>query len=458
MSFSPEYTGQMDIIQYPFTYEDASLEAEKIEMIDNFDLWDHFGFNFDGSSVYQYPESTHVSELPYFGGKSQRQTTIDQEFRHIQAEACGDDTTRTIEPTRTSQQPGVYASNNPLPLEEDLDKYVPPQRGYLKMASSRKNVVLNGSDLETQRISKNQSKEKNKYPERIKSFNVSQFYDTLPIAPIPWGSDKKPGESRFSYDKYGELDVTLTFSTEEIIDYLYSNPAHYTDGGYFPKHGNFVLWIQACPAKSSNRYPYKGSDKCRFTDCPMERNTISKGSFRVAFDEHAKSAIKVDPYHCAGFVHLFCLEKFLDFPQLCRDIKVQPDCRELPEGKNKMAITRDHPGMEKIVQEHINGTCPGSPLSYKDTLTSKLTVHHVCMEFEGRQRSREKRGGNHIGIHKGNLDVYAAGQQERKKPRKVAVSKQDGARKRNYPSSLETSSSGEGGELEWRAVKRARML
>ncbi|KAH7360756.1 hypothetical protein BKA65DRAFT_493915 [Rhexocercosporidium sp. MPI-PUGE-AT-0058] len=203
-----------------------------------------------------------------------------------------------------------------------------------------------------------------------------------------------------------------------------------------------TLWIQTVPADSGRRYPSKTSDKCRFSCCPDSNRTIRKGDFRVAFDEHPSNTFK-DPFHNAAYTHLFCLEKYLDFPQICKNFDVRPDTRTLKEGKNKMAITRDHKSMEDIVNDFVrdsvewkyfDGGCRPDDY-YEYTLCSKLTKEHLAKQPKHLQTIREQRGGNTIDIHQNNLDVYVANQdlkkaRVQKRPAPVSEKREKKGRKR----------------------------
>ena len=269
---------------------------------------------------------------------------------------------------------------------------------------------------------------KNKRPTNIQNLNPSQFYLPLQETPRSWGTvNPATDEQLFRYTSEGELLPQLEYTVEQITEYLSSHPLHQTRG---TKNSGLILQVQIAPADSSKRYPNKGSGKCRFAACPVTNHTIHKGEFRVAFDEQSHTGYQSDPFHNAGYVHLFCLEKFLDFPQLCKDFNVCPDDRVLPEGKNKMAITRDHASMKAIVDWFIANSQPWNVSGrrtndyYQYTLNYALTVEHLQKQPKHLQAIREKRAGNSIDTHLNNLDVYVA--QERViRERKSAEAKRD---------------------------------
>ncbi|KAH7418364.1 hypothetical protein BKA64DRAFT_700888 [Cadophora sp. MPI-SDFR-AT-0126] len=250
---------------------------------------------------------------------------------------------------------------------------------------------------------------RNKRPINISNTDPKKWYRPLPMRPDSWGSINPDTQDRtFNYTEHGELNPRDKFSVKQMSEYISSHRA--------------TLWIQTVPADSGRRYPTKTSDKCRFINCPDPNRTIRKGDFRVAFDEHPTNTQK-DPFHNAAYTHLFCLEKLLDFPQICKTFDVRPDTRVLREGKNKMAITRDHKSMEAIVLDFIQNSVEwryfeggARPVDYYEhTLCSKLTKEHLAKQSKHIQAVREQRGGNTIDIHQNNLDVYVANQQIRKR-------------------------------------------
>ena len=260
----------------------------------------------------------------------------------------------------------------------------------------------------------------NKRKANIESIDTSKYYQRLPNTPRSWNPPNDNGMLTFQYNEYGELS-TNKFSPDQIEQYLYNHPLNYDRNGFFlGKNSRLTLWIQVTPADAGRRYPSASSDKCRFADCPIPHNTIRKGFFRVAFDEHGASGRQIDPYHCAGFVHLFCLEKFCDFPSICQILDVQPDRRNLPEGKNKMAITRDHEEMFEVVRTFIQSAQKPMPWDYEQTLSFRLTSKHLELEPKVRDTTREIRGGNHIALHKGDLDKFMEGENHKVAQRRAA--------------------------------------
>ena len=250
-----------------------------------------------------------------------------------------------------------------------------------------------------------------KRPDNIRNFNAEEFYCPLRSRPASWGSiNLETGDQLFQYTENGELNPLHSFTVQQMIEFIHGHPLH----NHLSDHRNsdLKLWVQTVPADSGRRYPHKLSDKCRFADCPDSRRTIRKGDFRIAFDERPHSGRKTDPFHNAGYVHLYCIEKFLDFPLICEDYNVLPDTRNFREGKNKMAITRDHQSMAGIVREFMELSKPWKQFGngrrpeqyYQFTLCSALTDEHLLRQPKRVQETRDKRNGNSIDVHKNNLD------------------------------------------------------
>ncbi|KFY16554.1 hypothetical protein V491_05300 [Pseudogymnoascus sp. VKM F-3775] len=236
----------------------------------------------------------------------------------------------------------------------------------------------------------------------------TQYYESLKQTPQSWGTISPDGRHRFRYNGFGELKPGMTFTSDEMLEYLY---------GTFPRSDNVEpdnpsLFIQCVPSDSNSRYPTTLSNKCRFTDCPVKMRTIPSGHFRVAFDEQNNE--KLDPYHCAGYVHLYCLERFYSFSCLAQYCNLVPDTRVLREGRNRMSITRDHSGFARLCMVYMEDCRHRDPQAngweYKNTLCSLLTEEYLRLEARVRRATRERQGGNNIGVHRNDMELYAWGQ------------------------------------------------
>lgn len=300
------------------------------------------------------------------------------------------------ESSSSSEEPAFHKTKRPK-NQRLVTIAGPSQHRYSSNVSSRTPSLAPNDDEET-------------------PFDPSKFYDPLDSAPEAWGtSTRRPNEPIFSYTIDGELEPGQKFSSEQILHYILHNPR------------TLFLWVQCVPAHSKLRYPVAGvSDRCRFEDCTDPNRTINKGHFRVAFDELSTKHEKQNPYQNAGYVHLFCLEKYLDFAGLCRTANVQPDTRFLREDRatpppknkkntNRMSINRDHPEMEQVVRNYIaewRSSDWSNPMEadwHSLTLNYALTACHLEKQNRSPKVNRQKRGsGNSIENHMNDLDVWWA--------------------------------------------------
>lgn len=272
---------------------------------------------------------------------------------------------------------------------------------------------------------------KNKRSRNIQSLNPADYYMPLEQQPESWGTPNLAGTVPFHYTEEGELKPHIRLSVAQMKEFIFNHPGHNISGVRHTKHSGLTIWIQSVPSDSAARYPNQNSDKCRFADCPVGSGTIHKGSYRVAFDEQSSDPVTTDPFFNAGHTHLYCLEKFLDFPFICANFNVQPDNRALPEGRNKMAITRDHVEMRRIVKRFVRNAEKAqataedqgvafisSPRTYENTLCYQLTIKHLELEPPNRQNMRNRRpNANSLDKHFNNLDIYVAGNIERRENR-----------------------------------------
>ena len=254
-------------------------------------------------------------------------------------------------------------------------------------------------------------------------------YIPLPKAPQPWGC--------FRYTTAGELDPRQVYTTQEIHSFLFANPLHH---GRDPRTSDLQLFIHRCPAASNHRYPSILSHRCRFSDCCLP--TINQGQYAVAFDERSASHGNLDPFIVSGYVHLYCLEKFLDFPIICATLNIKPDNRCLPFEKYgvspmRLATTYEKeilkPSHEESLVEAFITSCrdrtltdyPSPCLSssnhpnphqqsqraYEGTLCHRLSLHKLRTETRALSRQRRKRelragySGSSLAAHLGDLEM-----------------------------------------------------
>ena len=312
-----------------------------------------------------------------------------------------------------------------------------PAQGYLPApAADPYHVFLNQPVLlpqpsevpRGQRIithNRNQRKENRNDP--------SEFYPK-PYPLGPWGpvvGAKSPHSLFEYYRSTAELKPLVTFSKDQLL-------AFFRGEGHPNPNRRLTLWIQNTAAQSNDRYAAgPSSSKCRFEGCQGGQKTIMKGFYRLAFDEFSdKTGGELDPLHNAGYMHMHCFETVFDLGYLIhhgarrQGFLIRPDTRHFPfESRNPAAITRDHITMctaynnwvkeqkaradlieaENVLKdeaEWYTGFELQAVPPHAERLGCKLTEHHLGLEVRGRAATRDKRGGVHIGIHKGDLDLY----------------------------------------------------
>lgn len=248
------------------------------------------------------------------------------------------------------------------------------------------------------------------------NFKVNINYTPLSTKPRPWHI--------FTYTKHGELNPGNLFTAAEIQHYLWRHPLH--EGSHDRRSSPLTLRIHRNPPASSDRYPANhGSHRCRFRECPANNNTIDKGQFIVMFDELSAIYPNHDPYLTAGYVHLYCLERFLDFPDICATLNVQTEKRRL--GRETKNLMRLDPEQVEEEADSFIGTCresrrrqPDEYPSYKErsevtgkpyegTLThrmhlAKLTNRSgsINKQEAAREKAAGQKGGS-LGSHLGDL-------------------------------------------------------
>lgn len=211
---------------------------------------------------------------------------------------------------------------------------------------------------------------------KIQGFNPAEVYTPLPEIPQPWGS--------FAYTQHGELEANRVYSVAEIRNFLYEHPLNNLPDGQAKQ---FRLWVQRSPADSARRYPHQNSSRCRFHDCFGPERGIHAGHFRVTFDEQSFQNANVDPFLNAGYVHLFCLEQLMDFPQIVRDFDIRIDDRALPaepDGINRMTLEppRGFSSLEAAAKKFFENCRLGLPGQPPDVIT-KLHKKNIMFTPDG---------------------------------------------------------------------------
>ena len=155
----------------------------------------------------------------------------------------------------------------------------------------------------------------------------------------PWGGI-------FSYNRAGELLPGLTLTAPELTCFIQNNP----------RRARLRLIIQNAPFPLAERYQDSLSTRCRLRGCPVHGNIISPGQFRVAIDEQPEPTAHRSPYIAAAFVHLWCIERYLDFPRICHSLPVFVEDRPdyLFEGSNIVKLGTENC---KTIARNFIGVC-----------------------------------------------------------------------------------------------------
>lgn len=180
-----------------------------------------------------------------------------------------------------------------------------------------------------------------------RSMNPQDYYGAPQRKPEPWGWVRADtGECMFTYNELGEFEYGKVFSRTELDAYLYAQPPQrsssskhaqnaWVERQILPgekrvrgkcRHG-LTLWIGWAPAQLNDRFPSPESHKCRFKGCPARDGKFRGGQPRVTFDERMNVDGSRDPYHVAGYMHLFCLEQQFDILKLIADLDLRLDTR-----------------------------------------------------------------------------------------------------------------------------------
>ncbi|KAI1658205.1 hypothetical protein F4813DRAFT_380524 [Daldinia decipiens] len=253
-----------------------------------------------------------------------------------------------------------------------------------------------------------------------------EWYGSPPPPPESWGPKDKNGRPLFKYTECGELERGKTYSEHELRRYLYgpkkdeqfSQPRRLQG---VPEVENKIrqgltLWIGWVAPQSNDRYPYgTQSQKCRFAGCEDTQNTIRTGFPRVIFDERMNDDGEVlDPYHNAGYMHLYCFEQHFDLIDAMIHLDVRPDERNFKHEDNIFKLTRHFSDMRTIVDlwwqdeypKFVEARSRGkrrNHRNYKNSLSYRLILHALDNSTDARLKLREERGGANMAKHKGDI-------------------------------------------------------
>ncbi|KAL2136600.1 hypothetical protein VTI74DRAFT_2905 [Chaetomium olivicolor] len=262
----------------------------------------------------------------------------------------------------------------------------------------------------------------------------SRFY-LAPTGLGPWGPVVGRNQPRRLFEYFrttAELNPLVSYTKDELV-------AFFLGRGHPNPNRRLTLWIQNVPAQANHRYPNQAcSTKCRYKHCPGIQRTILTGWLRVAFDEFSdQTGVTLDPFHNAGYMHLHCFEMLFDLGYLMHysrsrhGFEIRADTRRfVHEARNPAALARDHVAMltafqdwknsHKARADHVEAQNrrASSPAQlytgfelqtvppHEQRLGFLLTDTHVRSEMSNRQRVRDRRGGAHIGLHRGDLELF----------------------------------------------------
>ncbi|KAI8627415.1 hypothetical protein F5Y19DRAFT_477630 [Xylariaceae sp. FL1651] len=262
---------------------------------------------------------------------------------------------------------------------------------------------------------------RNKGPEAVEP---ELYYGPSPPKPKSWGPKNKKGEYLFTYTEKGELAPGKFFTKLEMRYYLLG-PSKF-DNFEGPQRlpgvkrirqrtrEGLTLWIGWPAAMANVRYPRHGeSTKCRFQDCQYAR-TIAAGQPWVILDErqNVKGEV-VDPFHNAGYVHLYCLEYHFDILDLWKFVDLRYDQREFKrEEYSYFNITRNLPGITNAIdhwwRREIKARRRAKVAGEKRhrrrevSLDACLVAYKLEQEPKAQQQARKKRGGLDMSKHLGD--------------------------------------------------------
>ena len=242
--------------------------------------------------------------------------------------------------------------------------------------------------------------------------------------PNPFTMWTSMGGAVFEYSMFGELKSPNRFQTwhwRAVKDFIYEHPVD--------SNRRLTIWIQRTPTNCSWRYQTSRSGKCIFAQCPAWQHglqgTITRGHIRVAFDEkYAAYGDQTDPYHCAAYAHLYCVERFLNLPEILTlpNIDVRVDTREIdwePNGRFAGALTKDAALVARRFISAAQRKCftnmfpsypdhsKGAPTNFTDVHSNTLN-HAMQMATQTTRKAavRQRSGPNNVATHMGDIEVY----------------------------------------------------
>ncbi|KAJ9632114.1 hypothetical protein H2203_000515 [Taxawa tesnikishii (nom. ined.)] len=265
---------------------------------------------------------------------------------------------------------------------------------------------------------------------KIRDYDPSQTYGILPEQDRDWRSRNYS----FTYHANGALSEP-SYTVAELMEFLLDRPAG----------SKLTLWVQKAPADAAKRHftsvPYIGSGRepgavCLCASCPLRSlkdSSIRVGSFRVAIDEYtdAYPHVKLDPFQVSGYLHLYCMERFFNLPELVeRGIDIRPDARPFPEEPTGQfaGTLADRPEFS-VAKSFLSHCAAGTLASFapqyptRDEFAGLFGAHRFTLTYllnasleRNRKESEKKQlrnrnlSGGQAHVHLGDLEVYAIAQ------------------------------------------------
>ncbi|KAI0423627.1 hypothetical protein F5Y09DRAFT_326847 [Xylaria sp. FL1042] len=341
---------------------------------------------------------------------------------------------QTAVPTpRTGPQPKVMAPDyspenrnlSPPFIANDGRDYRkgPPSAGTVTTSPMPKRPSVNhhGVSLRDDKIPRKTHGKK--YPHDVEP---EMYYGPSPPKPQSWGPLTPKKQHLFTYTEKGELAPGLYLTRREMKQYLmgpgpnedFDPPARLPGVKSTRKRRQgLTLWIGWPAAMANSRYPRAGeSTKCRFKDCKY-KHTIALGEPWVILDERQNvHGEYVDPFHNAGYVHLFCLEHHFDLIDLWHLLDVRVDARVFKrESHPYFSLEHKLPGIDSEVRcwwmKTYDSWCQAKQAGkkrvrdHKASLSARLIKYKLDNEPRAQARNRARRGGVDMSKHEGDPEL-----------------------------------------------------
>ncbi|KAI0481823.1 hypothetical protein F4859DRAFT_512957 [Xylaria cf. heliscus] len=267
----------------------------------------------------------------------------------------------------------------------------------------------------------------NKGPDLVEP---ERYYGPSPPKPPDWGPRDARGRYLFTYTEKGELAAGLFLTAREMRMYLMGpsplDTANFAGPYRLPgvklrtkkKRQGLTLWVGWPAAMSNVRYPRGGeSTKCRFKNCPYRQRTIALGDPWVILDERQNAdGEAIDPFHNAGYLHLFCLESNFDIVDLWQCLDIRPDYRSFKrESHPYFCLAYKLSGIDTVVKDWWFNAFRDWEIArshgmkrirtHASSLAQCLVNHKLENEPRAQMKTREQRGGADISKHRGDPET-----------------------------------------------------